>query len=477
MFPPSKIEARGAKKKAPFGGDEIDLHSVSSPYCIRSAGFYAPVPLVTTSAAMSPPIPAALPRRAKTALLIEGLTSLGASQLMLGVFFFTSTTLGWQPRHNLLMAAGQGFVYIVAALSADWMARRLNRRGALVLASSCCAIISLAGLAGRHSSPLVAATLLLYTIASTLVWPVLEGIVASGCDAREMSRRVGIYNLVWSGVNIIGVALIGTLLMYWPAGVFIVPAVAHAGAVVLTLTGGRLDLPVRDTPGSLATVSSHDCVDPASIMPEPELIHVRRLALALSRIALPATYMVAYAMMALMPALPAIEALPTSLQTLVSSVWLAVRWLAFLWLGAAVWWHTRPMWLLWATLLMLGAFLAITIRPTDLLHWLGAPGAPDAGPVLDLTSMIMGQVALGLAVALIYAGSLYFGMVLSDGSTEHGGYHEALIGVGSVLGPGAGALAQWLYPGQISVSIAAVGSVIALAGVAGAIAALRARRD
>ena len=28
------------------------------------------------------------------------------------------------------------------------------------------------------------------------------------------------------------------------------------------------------------------------------------------------------------------------------------------------------------------------------------------------------------------------GMVLSDGSTEHGGYHEALIGLGSVLGPG-----------------------------------------
>jgi hypothetical protein len=51
-------------------------------------------------------------------------------------------------------------------------------------------------------------------------------------------------------------------------------------------------------------------------------------------------------------------------------------------------------------------------------------------------------------------------MVLSEGSTEHGGYHEALIGLGSILGPGAGALAQWLKPGDTRFGVLAVSSVL-----------------
>ena len=59
-------------------------------------------------------------------------------------------------------------------------------------------------------------------------------------------------------------------------------------------------------------------------------------------------------------------------------------------------------------------------------------------------------------MGMIYSASLYFGMVLSDGSTEHGGYHEALIGLGSILGPGTAALTQLVWRGDIRAGVAAV---------------------
>jgi hypothetical protein len=90
--------------------------------------------------------------------------------------------------------------------------------------------------------------------------------------------------------------------------------------------------------------------------------------------------------------------------------------------------------------------------------------------------MIASQVLLGAALGLIYTASLYFGMVLSDGSTEHAGYHEALIGLGQVLGPGAGALTQWKWQGSLRAGVVAVSSLVFVSVCAAAVAAVKARR-
>src|SRR5205807_585236 len=119
------------------------------------------------------------------------------------------------------------------------------------------------------------------------------------------------------------------------------------------------------------------------------------------------------------------------------------------------WWHTRPRVLLIAAVAMMVAFVGTTMQPSRLF--------PTAGfsPSADLVSMLLWQAVLGLALGVIYSGSLYFGMVLSQGSTEHGGYHEALIGLGWAIGPGAGAITQWLHPNDTRWGVAAVGAVIA----------------
>ncbi len=202
---------------------------------------------------------------------------------------------------------------------------------------------------------------------------------------------------------------------------------------------------------------------------QPELLRVRTLALLLSRIALPATYVVIFSLMALMPSLPIMKQMDPSAQTLLGSAWMASRWLTFLAMGIGAWWHTRPRLLLIAAVAMLIAFFGVTLRPSDFM--------PGASRSLDIGSMIGFQLVLGVALGMIYSASLYFGMALSEGSTEHGGYHEALIGLGFVLGPGAGALAQTLRPGNVYAGIGAVGTVVLLSVIAVGIASMAGRRQ
>jgi hypothetical protein len=65
-------------------------------------------------------------------------------------------------------------------------------------------------------------------------------------------------------------------------------------------------------------------------------------------------------------------------------------------------------------------------------------------------------------------------MVLSDGSTEHGGYHEALIGMGTVIGPGAAFVAERVGGGDPLWGVLAVALVLAASVLAcGAIAVRR----
>jgi hypothetical protein len=118
---------------------------------------------------------------------------------------------------------------------------------------------------------------------------------------------------------------------------------------------------------------------------------------------------------------------------------------------------------------MLVAFLAIVARP----QWVNV--SPDIATAPWVAWTLAWQVVLGLSLAMIYAASLYFGMVLSEGSTEHGGYHEALIGLGSVIGPGSGALAQYLANGSEIWGVAAVAGVLGTTVVVATIVSLRRR--
>jgi MFS family permease len=379
----------------------------------------------------------------KLLFTIEFLGSGAANFLQTGIFFYTRHRFGWSLRSNFLLATTQGAFYVAGAMNANRLTHFWSRRGALTRLYGAMSLVGLLGAMLPYS--LVLAILLpVYSALGAMSWPILESLVSDGLESDRLSRRIALYNVVWSAAGALTLAVNGTIIEHFAGGVFAIPAIFHGCAMMLMRVSSR-------NMSDPAPASTHAPVAPAKI--EPELLRLRTTALWLSRVALPATYVLIYSLMALMPSLPVLRALDTARQTLVGSTWMITRLLTFVLLGVTVWWHTRPRLLVIAACLMLLAFFGTAMRPSDLLG--------HGSQFTDLFSMLVSQALLGVVLGLIYAASLYFGMVLSEGSTEHGGYHEALIGLGSILGPGAGAIAQTIRPGDVHFGIMAVGGVVA----------------
>jgi MFS family permease len=389
---------------------------------------------------------------------VEGLTCTGSTLMLVGIFFFTTNQFGWNLLQNLLLAAAQGAVYIFGALAAEPISRRIGRRRMLIgLHAIMATILASAWLGG--SPWIIVPVLVVYSMVSGANWPALESLVCSGADARQMNRRVGIYNLVWSGGSALIFALTGTILHWRPEAIFLIAIAAHLLSAVIVLAL-LLQRSAAGHPLAAGPAAFHPPIDPHEDL--DRLFRSRTLALWLSRICLPATFVVMYSLAAMMPSLPAISALPVGLATFISSFWMIARWLTFLLLGLTLFWHARPRLLLAAAVLMLLSYLAVVVPASHTFVW-------EDGQMGALAWIVMGQMLLGLALGMIYSGSLYFGMVLSEGSTEHGGYHEALIGLGAALGPGVAALAQWYDPLNPRLGLSAVAAILfASAAAAGA---------
>jgi predicted MFS family arabinose efflux permease len=101
-------------------------------------------------------------------------------------------------------------------------------------------------------------------------------------------------------------------------------------------------------------------------------------------------------------------------------------------------WHYRFRWLVTAFGLLVVSFAAILTVPS-------------------LAVLLAAQIFFGTAIGLIYYSSLFYSMDASEIKSEHGGIHEAAIGVGNCLGPAVGAaslqfLPQYANSGAMAVS-------------------------
>jgi MFS family permease len=372
---------------------------------------------------------------------LEALGSVGANLLMFGIFFYMQKRFGWGAGKNLPLSSAQGAAYVIGALAANPLSRWIDRQKLLRLLHVGMTVVALAG-AWAATPAVIVALLLGYTMLSAAQWPLLESLISTGADAGKLSHRISIYNLVWSGSGAITVAACGVVIAHFPQGIFLATAAAHLiAALMLTRIRPQSQYP-----------------SPAHLHPEPELIPLRTMAKRLSRIALPATFAVIYALGAIMPTLAIIQSTTPAARTLLASVWMIARWICFVFLGTTIWWHTRPRALLIAAIVVLAAFLGITLIPS-------------------VPAMIFWQIAMGVAMGLIYSASLYFGMVLSEGSTAQNAYHEALIGLGSILGPGCGALAGVLHPGDAHASIIAVAAILWISVIAACVVSVQLRRQ
>ena len=109
------------------------------------------------------------------------------------------------------------------------------------------------------------------------------------------------------------------------------------------------------------------------------------------------------------------------------SIWFFVRLGTFLVLWQWTAWHYHFSWLVSAFLGLAVSFAAILLVP-------------------NLWILALAQIVFGLSVGLIYYSSLFYSMDVGETKGEHGGIHEAAIGLGIFLGPAVGATALRILP-------------------------------
>jgi hypothetical protein len=137
------------------------------------------------------------------------------------------------------------------------------------------------------------------------------------------------------------------------------------------------------------------------------------------------------------------------------AVWFLARVGCFVLLWQWGGWHYRFRWMLAAFLALIAAYVVLLLGQSFAL-------------------LLAAQVVFGLATGLLYYSSLFYSMDVGDTKGEHGGIHEAAIGLGICLGPAVGAAALYLAPTQPHAGVLGVTAllVVGLAGLIG----LRVRR-
>jgi MFS family permease len=398
---------------------------------------------------------------------IEAANAISAILLVVGLAFYTSHRFGWGALENFSVAASQGALYMLGALLAQKISRRWGRRRSLIVLYACMTAFALGvgSCASMHWAFAMALLAILETSFVGASWPMLQSLISEAGEPAQLSRRLGFYNIIWSAVGAVSVAGSGAVIQYAPAWAFF-------GIIVLGhfIAGLLISSRARSTNEG----------DPEALRAQPEsrreriarpqldeaTVRRNRLALWLSRIALPSTYIIVYSISPALPTLHAIKQLTPTMATLVGSIWLVSRAAAFLITGATTFWHRRPSLLFLSSIIMVFAFVGTIV-----------PGAlTNLDRMHALSAMALAQIVLGLSIGTIYSASLYFGMAVSEGSTKHGGYHEALIGLGQVLGPLLGATMQWIYPGTLLPAVACISGVVSISVLVEAVVGLRALR-
>lgn len=387
-----------------------------------------------------------LPRPFKTGVFIlEGLNSFATTFYFYYFYFFMQKQFGFGDKANLMLAALNGFVCMIVAWWGGRFAQRAGYFTALKLGFGIMGVVLLIG-AGLESPSAHIVVMVVAVAGMSLTWATLEALVSDGERPDRLPQNIGIYNVVWAGTGALAYFTGGAMLdALGLRSLFLVPAAFFLAQLAGVFWLERVN---RLAPGaSLESVS----FEPATLNPRP--IGRAKTFLRLAWWANPFAYIAINTLIAVMPGVATRLGLSTTLAGVCASVWFFARLGAF----CALWfwpgWHYRFRWLL-------GAYLALIVSFVVMLT------------VASLTTLILAQLVFGSALGLIYYSSLYYSMDVGETKGEHGGIHEAAIGLGNFAGPAAGAaslhfLAQSPNSGTVAVS------ALLLCGLAGLLAIWR----
>jgi predicted MFS family arabinose efflux permease len=362
-----------------------------------------------------------LTRRLKRQVfLLEWLNICAVAYYFNYLFFLTRDRYGFTNAENLLLAAINGFFYIIAA----WLGGKFaQKHGCFLSLKVGFSVMLLALAAGSFfaSAPALYPVMIVWTFGTCFTWPALEALAAENETRPGLCRMIGLYNLTWASGAAVAYFTGGALLQYLgQQSLYYVPMALHAAQLVILLV---LEKNVDKT---TAARSENPPVSQEPVL-HPVPAATGRAFLSMAWLANPFAYVAMNTIIPLLPDLAARFQLSTELAGFVGSVWMFARLAAFFILWRWEGWHYRFNWLVGSFLAMIASFSALLLIPS-------------------LAVVVISQIAFGFAVGLIYYSSLFYSMEVGSTKGEHGGFHEALIGVGLCVGPAMGAASLKLGP-------------------------------
>ncbi|HVU99753.1 MAG TPA: MFS transporter [Verrucomicrobiae bacterium] len=362
------------------------------------------------------------------------------------LFFFMRQSFGFSNKQNLMLSATYGAVYTVASFFGGRIAQRIGFSRALKIGFS---VMALSLLAGWHAHTAAGQVLVMcgVVVGMCFTWPTLEALVSDGETPVSLPQKIGIYNLVWAGTGAVSFFVGGTVLQKLGfRSIFYIPALIQIAQLILLIALERRAAAAASIPAEDALAASF--ATPPDLNPRP--IAKARAFQRMAWLANPFAYIAINTLLAFLPGIAARFRLSAMLAGFICSIWCFARLGTFFLLWAWTGWHYRFRWLLLAFVLLIAGFIAVLTAPSLLV-------------------LVFMQVAFGAALGLIYYSSLFYSMQTSETKGEHGGIHEAAIGLGNFAGPAIGAASIHYLPGYANSGAIGVG-VMLLGGLFGLVA-------
>lgn len=334
------------------------------------------------------------------------------------VWYYAHYLLNTPLVQMLWMCALGGFIYIFSSIFGGRLADRFGQRRVFLTAGLLTIPTFLIGYVAvvDRSVPLLFLEVVMANLIITPMWPSVESVLTRSPGKMRLTTRITCYNLVWSGTCFLAAFLTGAIsaLVSWK-DVFVVSA---AGQIISLLIILLIAIPqsmigtqhVEDDPVEQARSNAIRASGKSKT-----LLRMAWLSNALS-------FVSANTLGPFMPVLTLNAGIVSpAIATAVGSVASLTRLIGFLFASLWTGWHYKVSW-------MLIFFCTMVVGTAGVLMSRNAP------------MLVATQVFLGLTWAMLYSGSLYYSMHLSHGSGQNAGIHEAVIGVGTVIGPTMAAL-------------------------------------
>jgi DHA1 family multidrug resistance protein-like MFS transporter len=352
---------------------------------------------------------------------LEALNGLATTYFFYYLYFYTEARFHFNAMQNLLLAALLGGVYALGAFFSGRFAQRFGyftaiRCGAALMLGS------ILGCSQTGSIWLTVALALVGCIGMCLTWPAMEALISEGEPPARLQGLVGFYNFVWAAAAGFAYFTGGAMQQKWGwPSIFYVPAGLLAVELGLAtwLVGKVRRQPAPTESADLPLL--HPITESYRSPVAPAIL------LKMAWVANPMAYLAINTIISSVPALAQRLSFSPMRAGFICSIWLFSRAVAFvaLWLWPG--WHYRFRFLALAYVLMMVSFGAMLLVP-------------------DLWVLVLSQILLGPALGLIYYSSLFYSMDVGETKGEHGGIHEAVIGVGNCVGPAVAASALQFFP-------------------------------